>query len=55
MSDEKITGPVKRKFESNPLDKPGMGSLRITGSTDPGHAQRLLDVLRGDPRKDGSR
>lgn len=51
MSDEKITGPAKRKFERTD-DGPSMSALRITGSTDPGHAQRLLDVLKGDPRKD---
>jgi hypothetical protein len=52
MADNKITGPVKRAFERNPLDEPAMSALQITGSTDPGHAQRLLDVLKGDPRKD---
>lgn len=52
MADDKITGPIGRKFDRNPLDKPAMSALKITGSTDPGHAQRLLDVLKGDPRKD---
>lgn len=52
MSDEKITGPVKRAFERDVLAEPAMDSLRITGSGDPDHARRLLDVLKGDPRKD---
>jgi len=32
MADEKITGPVKRAFERNPLDEPAKTALQITGS-----------------------
>jgi hypothetical protein len=40
------------KDSERKADGPAMSALQITGSTDPDHAQRLLDVLRGDPRKD---
>ncbi len=50
MSEEKITGPVKRKFERDVLAEPGMDSLRITGSGDPDHADRLLRALGHDPK-----
>lgn len=49
MSDEKITGPVKRKFERTP-DGPSMSALQITGSSDPDHADRLLRALGHDPK-----
>jgi hypothetical protein len=48
MADEKITGPVQRKFERTEHGAP-MSALQITGSTDPDHTDRLLRALGHRP------
>ena len=37
-------------IETDPLAGPFMSTLQITGSTDPGHADRLLAALGHDPK-----